>query len=265
MALMFAIFAFDELPIATLAPQRRIEEYMSGMMKSRWPHWSLWLALALLQLAVCTFPSAAQAQTYGPPFTLNELDGNGTGSQSPGPYFTLQAAMQAAANVLNAEYGTNPAPCYFSPIFFGFHSFSPYVARQSYGGENGQCFVSHDEILIVGTPQAYDVGKNAGGCNCSSGNGGKGAASSPKNSSGERALDSTGGLSGTPMAGDPINTATGNKYEQDTDFRGSPWLTFRRFYNSGAGMAGAIAQTNLGPQWRHSFDRSLSIFLSNRS
>jgi RHS repeat-associated protein len=232
-------------------------------MKSWWPRWSLWLVLVMLQLAVCAFPGAVQAQTYGPPFTLNELDGNGTGNQSPGPYFTLPAAMQAAANVLNAEYGANPTPCYLSPIFFGFHSFSPYVARQSYGGDNGNCFVSHDEILIVGTPQAYDVGKNAGGCNCNSGNGGKGAASSPKKSSGDSALDSTGGASGTPMAGDPINTATGNKYEQDTDFRGSSWLTFRRFYNSGAGVAGAIAQINLGPQWRHSFDRSLTIFLSN--
>ncbi|WP_281849297.1 RHS repeat-associated core domain-containing protein [Dyella sp. GSA-30] len=237
------------------------------MMKSRWPRWSLWLVLVMLQLAVCAFPGAAQAQTYGPPFTLNELDGNGTGSQSPGPYFTLQAAMQAAANVLNAEYGTGTGSCFIDPVYFGAHPPSPYVARQAYGGNDGggsgSCFFDHDEILIVGTPQAYDVGKNAGGCNCNSGDGGKGAASSPKKSSGDSAIDSTGGASGTPMAGDPINTATGNKYEQDTDFRGSSWLTFRRFYNSGAGVAGAIAQTNLGPQWRHSFDRSLAIFLSN--
>jgi RHS repeat-associated protein len=264
---MIAVFAFDELPIATFVPQRRIGECMSGMMKSRWPRWSLWLVLVMLQLAVCAFPGAAQAQTYGPPFTLNELDGNGTGSQSPGPYFTLQAAMQAAANVLNAEYGTGTGSCFIDPVYFGAHPPSPYVARQAYGGDDGSgsgsCFFDHDEILIIGTPQAYDVGKNAGGCNCNSGNGGKGAASSPKKSSGDSATDSTGGASGTPMAGDPINTATGNKYEQDTDFRGSSWLTFRRFYNSGADVAGAIAQTNLGPQWRHSFDRSLTVFLSN--
>lgn len=236
---------------------------MSGMMKSRWPRWSLWFVLALMQLTVCVFPGAARAQTYGPPFTLNLLDIHGGTNQSPGPYFTLQAAMQAAADVLNNEYGTNVGSCYFSPIFFGFHSSSPYVSRQSYGGDNGDCFISHDEILISGTPLAYDVGKNAGGCDCNSGNGGKGVASSPKHSSGDRSVDSAGGASGTPMAGDPINTATGNKFEQDTDFRGSPWLTFRRFYNSGAGMPGAIALTNLGPQWRHSFDRSLSIFLSS--
>jgi len=57
------------------------------------------------------------------------------------------------------------------------------------------------------------------------------------------------------MAGDPINTSTGNKYLQDDDYTASVWLTFRRFYNSTA----AVASTAMGAHWRHSFDRSLEI------
>ncbi|SFS08517.1 RHS repeat-associated core domain-containing protein [Dyella sp. OK004] len=89
------------------------------------------------------------------------------------------------------------------------------------------------------TTYAYDPGKNTGE-NCNGGNGmpdGDGAITCP----------------GMPQAGDPINVATGNKYEQETDFDTSPWLTFRRFYNSER----SISRSNLGPQWRHSFDRSL--------
>jgi YD repeat-containing protein len=63
--------------------------------------------------------------------------------------------------------------------------------------------------------------------------------------------------SGAPTRGDPINTATGNKYLQDEDYSGG-WLTFRRFYNS----ATALASTAMGAHWRHSFDRSLQILNS---
>ncbi|HWX65314.1 MAG TPA: DUF6531 domain-containing protein [Rhodanobacter sp.] len=57
------------------------------------------------------------------------------------------------------------------------------------------------------------------------------------------------------MAGDPINTSTGNKYLQDDDYPDGGWLIFRRFYNS----TPAVASTAMGAHWRHSFDRSLEI------
>lgn len=58
---------------------------------------------------------------------------------------------------------------------------------------------------------------------------------------------------GSPLVGDPINAASGNKYLEEEDLFGGEWLTLRRFYNSEEG----VKEANLGPKWRHSFDRSL--------
>lgn len=107
------------------------------------------------------------------------------------------------------------------------------------------------------TAYTYDPGKNAGdggGCNGGEGRDGGGSGSGAGgngNSSGASCVDSKG----APMAGDPINTSTGNKYLQDDDYTASAWLTFRRFYNSSS----AVASTAMGAHWRHSFDRSLEI------
>lgn len=57
------------------------------------------------------------------------------------------------------------------------------------------------------------------------------------------------------MAGDPINTSTGNKYLQDDDYLGGNWLTFRRFYNSSP----VVESNSMGAHWRHSFERSLEM------
>jgi len=78
-----------------------------------------------------------------------------------------------------------------------------------------------------------DAGKNAGDAgDC---NGGVGSV-----------VDNKVSCDGTTMVTDPINTATGNKFQQDTDFGSSLWLTFRRFYNSVT-----VLPSTLGPQWRH--------------
>ncbi|MGO4503838.1 RHS repeat-associated core domain-containing protein [Dyella sp. 2YAF14] len=79
---------------------------------------------------------------------------------------------------------------------------------------------------------------NSTGCHCSEGDSGGGKPSS-----------------GTPMAGDPINTFSGNAYLQEEDYSSDQWLTFRRFYNS----YNVVASAAMGLQWRHSFDRSLDI------
>ncbi|WP_426285030.1 RHS repeat-associated core domain-containing protein [Luteibacter sp. E-22] len=60
---------------------------------------------------------------------------------------------------------------------------------------------------------------------------------------------------GVHLAGDPIDTSTGNFYLEETDYDGGEWLSFRRFYNSTDGVA--PAQT--GFNWRHSFNRSLQM------
>ena len=59
-----------------------------------------------------------------------------------------------------------------------------------------------------------------------------------------------------PNGTNPINAGTGNKYQMETDYRGSgPFpLVFRRHYNSRIGEREA---TRLGLHWRSDFDRSI--------
>ncbi len=53
--------------------------------------------------------------------------------------------------------------------------------------------------------------------------------------------------------GNPINPATGNKFQKEVDFEvpGSPLLSFVRYYNSTTAAAGGSV---LGTRWRHSFE-----------
>jgi hypothetical protein len=70
-----------------------------------------------------------------------------------------------------------------------------------------------------------------------------------------------GGGAASPMAGDPINISTGNKYVEETDYDDTKWLTLRRFYNS----ISSTGFTPLGVYWRLSFYRSLQQFGSPAS
>ncbi|SFW69645.1 RHS repeat-associated core domain-containing protein [Luteibacter sp. UNCMF366Tsu5.1] len=70
---------------------------------------------------------------------------------------------------------------------------------------------------------------------------------------GEGGCTAGGASSGAPTAGDPINTATGNKYVEETDFGDIDWLTFRRFYNSDP----SASSSSMGLRWSHSFNRRL--------
>jgi RHS repeat-associated protein len=58
-----------------------------------------------------------------------------------------------------------------------------------------------------------------------------------------------------PLVGNPINVATGNKYEEQTDFSQGD-LAFVRYYNSDASARTAT----LGTKWLSSYDRSLYFF-----
>lgn len=62
------------------------------------------------------------------------------------------------------------------------------------------------------------------------------------------------GICHVTSAGNPINTATGNKYQAETDFIGGPdtGLELRRFYN-GQGRG----STGFGALWRSTYDRSI--------
>lgn len=51
--------------------------------------------------------------------------------------------------------------------------------------------------------------------------------------------------------GNPINVATGNKYQSETDFELSPLLGFTRHYNSHLDSGGSA----VGPHWTHTYTR----------
>jgi len=103
---------------------------------------------------------------------------------------------------------------------------------------------------VVATSYNTDPARNLGGsdCYCGEGDASADTSSGSENSGNEDTM-------GAPLAGDPINVATGNKVLQATDFNARDWLTFRRFYNSDA----AVVSTSMGTHWRHSFDRSLTV------
>jgi len=102
-----------------------------------------------------------------------------------------------------------------------------------------------------GVPQ-----KNLGGCHtrCTAGLGMDKDGTGPRGSR-ENASLANGENPGSPFEGDPVNASTGNLYRQETDFRAASNLVFRRFYNSSS----IVASSNLGPQWRHTYDRRLEI------
>jgi RHS repeat-associated protein len=113
--------------------------------------------------------------------------------------------------------------------------------------------------VVTGTPYSYDVGQNNGtgaGCDGGEGHSGEGGASGSGGGARTSCEDENGATSddGVPSAGDPINTATGNKFIQEDDFTADPWLMFRRFYNSHQ----SASTTAMGVHWSHSFNRYLT-------
>jgi YD repeat-containing protein len=63
-----------------------------------------------------------------------------------------------------------------------------------------------------------------------------------------------------PSSGNPINSATGNKYQQEVDYQSASGLIFVRTYNSSQSVNTASSLPGeIGINWRHSYKRSLSI------
>lgn len=175
-----------------------------------------------------------------------------------GPFWDIGSAVSAWWDDYHNVYAGAFPGCSYTE-----ESADPYSSDNRDGGYGRVAFMPLSGTCggwgrVVATEYTdYDPGKNDGsGAGCdggegSDGGGGKsgGGPSCPaENGSANSDLNS-----GVPSAGDPINTATGNKYIQEADFNASPWLTFRRFYNSQpASRAG-----QLGSGWSHSFRRFL--------
>jgi RHS repeat-associated protein len=226
---------------------------MSGMKHGSWCRigkgraWLWGLSLVLLLIG-WSMPVLTQAQSqnnqYGPPYVYY------SGIPSWTYYLSLSDAISAGQTYVLGRYGAS-STCYMGVQVVNPASWTGWIAYVGFFTNGGPATGSNDctvspyrfsNVLLVSTHYSYDVGKNAGECSCDGGNGHMGAASA-----------------GTPIKSYPINTATGNKFEQETDYAApSDWLTFRRFYNS----LTAINPTTLDTAWRHSFDRSLQFISS---
>ena len=63
----------------------------------------------------------------------------------------------------------------------------------------------------------------------------------------------------------PINAATGNKYQREVDAPVPPGgLGFERHYNSSVNLGGISGSTGLPPNWRHTYARSI-VLITNSS
>ncbi len=203
--------------------------------------------LLLLAGALATFPSFAVTpkRQYGPPYSA--------GSHS---FPTVNAAVQYLYDSAYAFCSSQPG-C-VQPSMSASYS-DGYAAATVYQNGHWWGYVyANDNIAGEGQPV-----KNTGSCNtmCTGGLGQVGDNTGPHGSSGNAALKQGGVNRGTAFEGDPINTATGNMFRQDTDYDSPTWLTLRRFYNSKT----FVSSVAMGNQWRHSFERTLDLLLSPNS
>ena len=171
--------------------------------------------------------------TYGAPYRYGPWLPGGSGcTQSPRfpvfsgpPESTVDAAVTDYENQFISCFGVG---CVWTVLGADPNNPSPYIF--GYVEDGGNCTGQED---IYGTAHSSNVGDG------SVGGDGEG-----------EALNTA-----APDVGDPVNASTGNKYLVQNDYVDTPWLTFRRFYNSNL----ATPTSFMGPQWRHSFDRSLVV------
>ena len=217
-------------------------------------HWLGWMALLLVFVT-------GQVMADDPPPPPSWKIKNGSGVGLTGTYGSAPDACMAWYQHWNGVFGTFATVTYKAPevdtdsnapttttedchtivVLGDSQLVESSLLTRSPSCKDDETFDPNQDVCVANN---QDDGKNtgdAGDCD-----GGVGVL-----------IDNKVACDGTPMATDPINTATGNKFQQDTDFQGAPWLTFRRFYNSAPVLA-----SRLGPRWRHSFDRSLYIQLT---
>lgn len=207
---------------------------------------------ALVFLALTSWAAHAD-YVYGPPYDYNTSVGAKSGFLS----------VDAAVNSFEAD---EEAFCNSSVGTCGPHTYSVVysntgtaaVVTINFVGSDGTTHSEYGANIYASDDTGYGFQpKNAGGCvaMCTSGDGKPKDSFGPHHSSGDGSTLLASDNVGTSLEGDPINAANGNEYRQDTDVHSSPWLTFRRFYNSSS----YVIATTMGPKWRHSFDRSVSV------
>ncbi len=186
-------------------------------------------------LAGVTFSFQVQAQCPSPP------------SGAPGP--TTTTGSGTLSGPLTYVFGGSAYSVYlgesadstFTPG--GFH-----VAIGSCGSvpyhytgtlSVGSGGVSWTKVTVAGYGASADVGP-------------AGTVSNPKNNGPANPT-----CSACTLVGDPINAATGNLYEVETDFVGAPstHLELKRYYNSQTVLA-----TPFGQGWRSTYDRTVTSY-----
>ncbi|QNH12664.1 DUF6531 domain-containing protein [Xanthomonas sp. SI] len=202
--------------------------------------------LLLVGMLVAPLSQATPQHQYGPPYTTSSSHGVAT-------YPTVNEVVQFLESQIMALCESGPKGCVNPPTFSVSYGSGFTAAILYVNGQTDSYIEATDNV--VGYPP-----KNAGSCNtmCSGGLGQKGDNTGPHGSSGDAALKQGGAHRGSVFEGDPINTATGNMFRQDTDYDSPTWLTLRRFYNSKT----FVTSVALGKQWRHSFERTLDVMVA---
>ena len=200
----------------------------------------VWFSAWALALCLGWVGATSATTYYAIPFYIKDFDTNNNPVQYS--WGEISLALDGTKQFLAARYpaGTN---CQVASAYENAtQQAQGNVAKVYYVSTDPSSFVCPSHVIEIQL-SAYDNNpeKNTGDAgNCNGGDGVQGG-------------DGIVTCPGTPLVLDPINLATGNKYDQESDFDALPWLTFRRFYNSQA----SVRPASMGPQWRHSFDRSL--------
>lgn len=215
-----------------------------------------WRHAAVALVLVASSLSAHADYVYGPPYDYNTAYG------TEGGFLSVDAAVNSLTSHYEAACST-------------YLTCKPHTFSTVYGNTGTAATVSISYVNDDGTSSSEWLGyiwasdvtgsgfqpKNAGGCRTGCpGDGSSQDSLGPAGSSGN-GTTKVATDRGTSLEGDPINAANGNEYRQDTDVRTSPWLTFRRFYNSSS----YVAASTMGPKWRHSFDRTLDLMPGSAS
>ncbi|MGQ5525316.1 DUF6531 domain-containing protein [Chitinimonas sp. PSY-7] len=100
----------------------------------------------------------------------------------------------------------------------------------------------------LGDQNGSGGGSGGSGGSGSSGSGGGSGGSGGGGGSGDPGPDPNQGSS-CQESGNPINTATGNKYQREDDFSSASRIPFSRHYNSASGTV----ENGLGKGWRHNW------------
>lgn len=200
----------------------------------------------LLGFWIFTFALTINAHAqYVPPYNDGSYYPN---SDVPVLWGSLGAAVASSSNALQAL-------CPSCVIRVGYNKNQSGAVVDACLPNDTACNPAQYVDIIYATDSAFDPRKNIGACPVclTDGKGSPKKDSHPRGSSGEGTNGKN--VPGSLDAGDPYNVQTGNRFQQETDYRSPGLLTFRRFYNSNI-----VANTaELGPQWRHTFDRALEF------